>query len=161
VENDFNFNFPGRERTTAALRWFFNGRAKKKAPTGDPNIPVWVRKAKDIQETIINKSDVVIDLDDNETGIEGLTSLMNRHAEREVTRGVAGGADGGEEDDDDEDYDYNFIKKPVAKPSGKNKAKRNQHHGQGQTQGCHQNWGEQSDFAGHGRRGTTPVGLSC
>jgi len=124
VENDFNFNFPHRERTAAGLCRFFNGCAKTKAPTGDPNIPVWVRKAKDIQEAIINRSDAAIDLDDDDMGSEGLASMMNRRPEQEVggvARGVSRGADGGE-DDDEEDYDYNFNKKPAAKPRGKNKA---------------------------------------
>jgi len=78
VEADFNFNFPDRKRTVAALRRFFNGWVKKKHPAGNPNIPEWVRMAKDIQEAIISKSDAGVEIDDDDMGLEEVSGLMNR-----------------------------------------------------------------------------------
>ena len=134
VESDYNFNFPERERTKDSLRRFFNGCVKKKSPTGNPNIPAWIRKAKEIQEAIINKSDAVIDLDDDDDDLQGLSNMLNRRPQPEWSDGARAReleAEGKQQDngDDDDDDDDN---KPAARPfsadkidSGKGKRKHN------------------------------------
>lgn len=85
VEHDYNEFFPERPRTITALRRFFNSCAKKKSPTGNPNIPKWIKMAKSIQEQIMNKSDaVVLELDDDASDTEGLLQLMNRQPNSEL-----------------------------------------------------------------------------
>lgn len=86
VEHDFNEFFPERPRTMSALRRFFNTCVKKKSPTGNPNIPAWIRQAKNIQEQIIQKSDAVaFDVDaDEDNDPEGLIQLMNRRPNAEL-----------------------------------------------------------------------------
>lgn len=59
VETEFNMAYPTRMRTTDNLRRQFNKNVKKKVPTGNPNIPKYVREAKRIQQEIIAKAQAV------------------------------------------------------------------------------------------------------
>jgi len=117
VEADFNFNFPERERTVAALRRFFNGCVKKKCPTGDPNIPKWVKMAKQINEAIISKSDAVVEIDDDDMGLEEVAGLIGRRPAEEWVDGARAREATNEAKKDDMDEKE---KKPAAtvKPVG-------------------------------------------
>jgi len=69
------------KKRRAALRRFFNTCVKRKSPTCNPNIPKWIREAKNIQNQIIQKSDAIaFDVDDDNDDPEGLIQLMNRRA---------------------------------------------------------------------------------
>ena len=59
IGHDYNVYFPDRMRNLDNLRRQFNKQVKKKAPTGDPNIPEYVLAAKRIQLAIVQKADSV------------------------------------------------------------------------------------------------------
>ena len=77
VENDFNTIYPARMRTTDNLRRQFNKQCKKKAPTGDPNIPSYIRKAKNAQRDIIAKGNAVMLGQDSDTESTVLKDISN------------------------------------------------------------------------------------
>lgn len=60
VMHYFNARVPeDRERDERSLRFKFNALVATKAPTGDPNIPSHVLKAKEVQEKIIENSEMI------------------------------------------------------------------------------------------------------
>lgn len=67
VTNRYNEQFPGRERTRENLQRQFNTLANKKMPTGDPNMPSFVRLCKKAKHLMIKDSELTtMDSDDEE-----------------------------------------------------------------------------------------------
>ena len=66
VRNVHSIDFEEQQRTVESLRRKFRDLHLKKAPTGDPNMPATVRRAKEINLLIRQKSMVCIDCNETE-----------------------------------------------------------------------------------------------
>jgi len=84
VEREFNDMHPKRPRLVTDIRRFFNDAHKKKVPTGDPNIPEWVRRAKEVHRGAILKSDAAGTDGDEDDDVDDLAeqSAVARAAQR-------------------------------------------------------------------------------
>ena len=63
---EYSLDFEEQQRTVESLRRKFRDLHLKKAPTGDPNMPATVRRAKEINLLIRQKSMVCIDCNETE-----------------------------------------------------------------------------------------------
>jgi hypothetical protein len=79
VTAKYNEKYPQRPRGMRNLRNRFQAYANKKPPTGDPNCPPLVRRAKQITEFIKQKAGLAV-MNSNSTGIEGPVVANKRNA---------------------------------------------------------------------------------
>ena len=70
VTQEYNKQFPGRERDRDSLRRKFNTLHNKKVPTGNPTMPEDVERAKMVIGLICAKVDAGGDVDEDDLGIE-------------------------------------------------------------------------------------------
>lgn len=68
VTHRYNQQFPTRPRITENLRKQFNNLASKKIPTGDPNMPEWVRLCKRAKHLMIQDSELSTMSDEEDDG---------------------------------------------------------------------------------------------
>ena len=90
VKSQHDIAFPGFNRTVATLQRVYGDLARVAEPTGDPNIPRPVKKAKEIRELIREKTDGTTGSPDADEGMD---------------EGGEGDADDDDDDNDDSDDD--------------------------------------------------------
>lgn len=93
VKSQHDIAFPGFNRTVATLQRVYSDLARVVEPTGDPNIPRPVKKAKEIRELIREKTD-------GTTGSPDADEVMDEGGE---------GDDNSDDDDDDDSDDDDEV----------------------------------------------------
>jgi len=77
VANEHALSHPSNERDAASVKKKFQDLHKKKIPTGDPNIPREVRRAKLIQQKIL-AANAAADISQENGGIQGVVTGIAR-----------------------------------------------------------------------------------